>query len=367
MADTRAASGLTPQQWDSDYFDEYITGIQLFSNLMGTGPNSIIQLKEQIGKGTGDTLHFALVNRLTNDAIVDSDILEGNEEDMSSRSFALQVHKYRNAVRVAEMEEIKSAIDLRNAGREVLMSWSQEHTRDRYIRALESINGVAYASASEAQKDAWLVDNTDRVQFGAVRSNSSSLDHSTSLANIDNTADKLTPAAISLMKRLALKRRSDGSPKVRPVRDGGNGKRYYTMLAHPLCFRDLKENATITQAQREVSLEMENSRLFDGGDLYWDGVIIKELDDANTLTGVGNGGIDVGRAQLLGAQALATAFGKRWRTRTKEFDYGDKYGVAVDGIYECGKMQFGKASDSDTGDLVDHGIVTGYFAAVADA
>ena len=74
-----------------------------------------------------------------------------------------------------------------------------------------------------------------------------------------------------------------------------------------------------------------------------------------------------GMDPMLGAQALATAFGKRWRTRTKEFDYGDKYGVAVDGIYECGKMQFGKSTGSDTGDLVDHGIVTGYFAAVADA
>lgn len=367
MADTRAASGLTPQVWDDEYFEEYISGIQLFSTLMGTSENSIIQVKEKIGKGTGDILHFALVNRLTNDAVVDSDILEGFEEDMSSRSYALQVHKYRNAVRVSEMEEIKSAIDLRNAGRATLMTWSQEHTRDRYIRALESINGVAYASASEAQKDAWLVDNTDRVQVGALRSNTSSLDHSTSLANIDNTADKLTTAAVSLMKRLALTRRSDNAPKIRPVRDPGNGKRYYTMLAHPLCFRDLKESTAMQQAQREVVLETENSRLFEGGDLLWDGVIIKELDDANTLTGVGAGAIDVGRAQLLGAQALATAYGKRWRSRTKEFDYGDKYGVAIDGIYECGKMQFGKSTGSDTGDLVDHGIVTGYFAAVGDA
>lgn len=366
MADTRAASGLTPEVWDDQYFSEYITGIQLFSSLMGTGPNSIIQVKEKIGKGTGDVLNFALVNKLTNDATVDSDILEGNEEDMSSRSYSLQVHKYRNAVRVAEMEEIKSAIDLRNAGREVLMDWSKEHTRDRYIRALESINGVAYASASEAQKDAWLLDNLDRVQFGKLRSNTDltgGADHSASLANIDNTDDKCTAAAISLMKRLALKKRTDGAPKVRPVRDGGNGKRYYTVLAHPLCFRDLKNDATITQAQREVGLEMENSRLFDGGDLYWDGCIIKELDDANTITS----SIDVGRVQLLGAQALATAYGKRWRSRTKEFDYGDKYGVAVDAIYDCGKMQFGKSSGSDTGDLVDHGIVTGYFAAVADA
>jgi N4-gp56 family major capsid protein len=366
MADTRAASGLTPEVWDDEFFVEYISGIQLFSSLMGTGPNSIIQVKEKIGKGTGDSVNFALVNRLTNDATVDSEILEGNEEDMASRSFNVQIHKYRNAVRIPEMEEIKSAIDLRQAGREVLMAWAQEHTRDRYIRALESINGTAYASASESTKDAWLVDNADRVLFGAATSNNSSNDHSASLANIDSTNDKLTPDALSLMKRLALKKRTDGAPKVRPVRDPGNGRRYFTALAHPLCFRDLKLNSTITAAQREVSLEMENSRLFEGGDILWDGIIVKELDDASTLEDVGNGSIDVGRVHLLGAQALATAYGKRWRSRTKEFDYGDKYGIAVDGIYDCAKMQFGKSTSSDTGDLVDHGVVTGYFSAVAD-
>lgn len=363
MADTRAASGLTPEVWDTEYFEEYITGIDLFSNLMGTGPTSIIQVKEKIGKGTGDSINFALVNKLTNDATVDSDILEGNEEDMSSRSYNLLVHKYRNAVRVPEMEEIRSAIDLREAGRDVLMMWSKEHTRNRVIRAIESINGTTYADAAEATKDAWLTDNRDRALFGALHANSVSLDHSTALATIDNTDDKLTPGALSLMKRMALRARSDGAPKVRPVRDPGNGRRYYTALAHPLCFRDLKNNATITAAQREVSLQMENSRLFEGGDILWDGIIVKELDDASTVS---NGTIDTGRCVLLGAQALGVAYGKRWRTRTKEFDYGDKYGVAVDGIYDVGKMQFGKSTSSDTGDLVDHGMVTGWFAAVAD-
>jgi N4-gp56 family major capsid protein len=366
MPDTRAATGLTPQVWDDNFFTEYISDNR-FTDLMGTGANSVIQVKEQIGKKTGDSLTFALVNRLTNDPVTGTDMLEGNEEDMSSRSFRLYVNKRRNAVRIAEMEEIRSAIGLREAARDVLMEWAKEDLRDQIITAIESINGVAYATATEAQKDAWLGDNRDRVLFGALHSNSSSLDHSTSLGNVDSTNDKLTPAALSLMKRKALGARSDGAPKIRPMRDGGNGKRYYVAYAHPYCFRDLKENSTMTQAQREVSLQMENSRLFDGGDLYWDGIIVKELDDAGTLSGVGNGGIDVGRCSLLGAQAIAVGYGSRWRTRTKEFDYGDKYGVAVDGIMGVGKMSFGKSAASDTGDLVDHGIVTGYFSAVADA
>lgn len=365
MADTRAASGLTPQQWDDKFFVEYFQENR-FADLMGTDENSVIQVKEQINKGSGDSLTFALVNRLTNAAVEGSAVLEGNEEDISSRSFRLYVEKYRNAVRIPEMEEIKSAIDLREAGRSILMNWAKEHTRDLIIKAVESINGTAYASASESDKDAWLVDNADRVLFGAAVANNAANDHSAALAQIDSTNDTLTPAALSLMKRLALKKRSDNAPKIRPVTDKGNGRRYFVAFAHPLCFRDLKNNTTITQAQREVSLQMENSRLFEGGDILWDGIIVKELDDANTITGVGGSSIDVGRCSLLGAQAIGVAYGKRWRTRTKEFDYGDKFGVAVDGIYGVGKMRFGKNAATDTSDSVDHGIVTGYFAAVAD-
>lgn len=363
MADTRAATGLTPQQWDDKFFTEYFQDNR-FSDLMGTDENSVIQVKENLSKGTGDSLTFALVNKLTNQATTGSNILEGNEEDISSRSFRVYVEKYRNAVRIPEMEEIKSAIDLREAGRAILMDWAKEHTRDLVIEALESINGTKFADADETARDAWLADNADRVLFGAAISNNASNDHSAALAQIDNTSDKLTPGALSLMKRMALKKRTDGAPKIRPVTDKGNGKRFYLAFAHPLLMRDLRSNTTMTQAQREVSLQMENSRLFEGGDLLWDGIIVKEVDDFNTIS---NGTIDCGRCCLMGAQAVAVAYGKRWRTRTKEFDYGDKFGVAVDGVYGVKKMIFGKSASSDTGDTVDHGIVTGYFAAVADS
>lgn len=361
MADTRAASGLTVQQWDDKFFTEYFQDNR-FSDEMGTNENAVIQVKEDLSKKPGDSVTFALINKLQNDATTGSDVLEGNEEDMASRSFRLYVTKRRHAVRVSEMEEQKSAISLREAGRAVLMDWAQEDTKRLIIDAIESINGTKFADADETARDAWLVDNADRVLFGAARSNNAANDHSAALAQIDNTADKFSPATISIMKRMALANRTDGSPKIRPVRDEGNGRRYFIIYAHPLCFRDLRDNTAIQTAQREVALTMENSRLFKGGDILWDNCIVKEIDDFNTIS---NGTINCGRAVLCGAQALAVAYCKRWRTRTKEFDYGDKYGIAVDGIYGVKKMIFGKGV-TDTADTIDHGMVVGYFAAVAD-
>jgi N4-gp56 family major capsid protein len=361
MTDTRVASGLTVEQWDSNFFVEYLTENR-FASDMGVGENKIIQVKENLMKKPGDRVNFALVNRLTNDATTGRDVLEGNEEDMASRSFAVSVTKRRNAVRVAEIDEQFSAISLRTAAKETLKDWSMKDTENLIIRALPSINGVRYASASEAQKDAWLVDNADRTLFGANRSNNSSNDHSASLLNVDTTNDKLTSAAVSKMKSIA---ETIANPLIRPIRSTANkGRRYYVLYAHPFSFNDLKTDATIIQAQREVNLQMENERLFEGGDLFWDGVIIKQIEQATTewaLGTVGGSSANVYMSFLCGAQALGAAYAKRWTSKQEQFDYGDKNGVAIEAIYGIEKMKFGSGSD-DTDDLKDHGVVTGYFA-----
>ena len=112
MADTRVASGLTVEQWDDKYFTEYLTENR-YAGEMGTNENSIIQVKENLTKKPGDRINFALVNKLTQNAITGRDVLEGNEEDMATRSFEVAVTKRRNAVRTAEIDEQFSAISLR--------------------------------------------------------------------------------------------------------------------------------------------------------------------------------------------------------------------------------------------------------------
>ena len=361
MAKTSAATGLTVQQWDDQYFTEYLRN-NPFAAYMGTSENSIIQVKENLTKKKGDSITFALINKLTGAANDGTSSLGGNEEAMGSRSHKLAVGLRRHAVTVTEFEEQISAIGLRNAAKPVLMDWSMEQDVDRVIAELGSINGVAYASATETQKDAWTVDNADRVLFGAAKANNAANDHSANLATIDNTADKLTPEALSLMKRIAL----SANPKIKPIRIEGKNKRFFVVFAHQLAFRDLKNNATIQQAQRDVSVTMQNNKLFQGGDIEWDGMIIHEVDEMETISGVGSGGIDVGRAVLCGAQALGLGIANRWNTRDKkEDDYGNEKGCAVVAIDGLDKMTFGSGS-GDTDDLKDHGCVTGYFAAVAD-
>lgn len=363
MADTSAATGLIVQQWDAKYYKETLNA-NIFKPFMRPSTNSIIQVKEDLSKKKGDSVTFALRNKLGNSAVTGSSVLEGNEEDMDTRSFRVIVDQYRNAVRVADLEEQFSAIPLREAAKDALMDWNMELMRDKIITALGSINGVAYASASEAQKDAWLVDNADRVLFGAAVSNNSANDHSASLANIDNTNDQLTASAISLMKRRA----KTCSPRIRPMspREGGSKSDSFVMFVPSLLLRDLTQDATFMQANREARNRGKLNPIFTGADYIFDNVAIIEVEDIGVISGVGAGGIDVAPCYMCGAQAIAMAWAKRPETVEKTFDYEDKKGVAVRQIFEIEKMVFGSGT-GDTDDLKDHGVFTGFFAAVADS
>jgi N4-gp56 family major capsid protein len=324
----------------------------------------VIQVKEDLSKKPGDSITIALVNRLTNAAVTGISTLEGAEEDMTSRSMRIYVDKRRNAVRVPEMAEQRSAISLRDAAKPVLLDWSIEDTRELIIDALGSINGVHFTDSTEAQRDAWLVDNKDRTVFGAYAAGGSAggSDMSADLAQLDASADLFTTARLDDMIMAA----KTCNPKIRPMKDPGNGRRYYVAFAHPGAFRDVR-NSMDTEVLAVTAVQMEASKLFEGGDLFWNGVIIKEIDAVPVYTNLGNGAtVEVTPVYLCGAQALAMAYAKRWKTVTEIFDYGDKHGVAVEAILGIRKTLFGTGA-GDTDDLKDHGVVTGFFATTAAA
>lgn len=346
------------KRWERKFFDEYIRDGR-FKPYMGTSPFSMIQLKD--ATAVGDKLSITLINRLRGAGVTGRNVLEGNEEVMDQRTFEFEVAKLRHAVQHDTFDEDISAIDLAEAEESVLKNWAMERMRDDIIAELFSINGVAYASADEAGKDAWLADNADRVQFGAAVANNSANDHSASLANIDNTADKFGYSALKMMKRRA----KNADPKIRPIKVEGD-EEWYVVFAGSRNFRDFSDDPVVQQQNREAWQRGQDNPLFTGGDLIVDGCIVREVPDIGVLAGVGAGGIDVGPVALCGAQAVGIC----WKQRTKMIqnvrDYGDKKGIGVKEIRDVAKLLFGKGT-GDRDDLVDHGVYTGYFAAVEDA
>ena len=367
MTDTTVPSALRVKQWDSNFFSEWIRDNQ-FAKYMGTGSSSLIQLREDLIKKPGDTITLQLINRLTGAAITDSGVLNGYEEDLTQRSFPITVHQYRNAVVVPDYEQQASVLDLLAVAKDSLQDWAMSLLRSKIIAALASKNGIAYANAgngttgtTEAQKDAWLVDNHDRALFGALTANSVSDDHSTAAALVDASADKLTYTVVSLAKRMA----KAADPHIRPIRSTSDGQEWYVMFCNSKAFRDLKTSlATINQ---NAEVRGSSNPLFTDGDLTYDGVICREIPEIGTIGAIGDSSSVLAENYLCGAQALGLVFARRWQSVTKkEDDYGDKPGVGIRGTWGVEKLRFGKGS-TDTDDYVDQGVVTVVTTAVADA
>jgi hypothetical protein len=366
MTDTTVPTALRVKQWDSNYFSEWVRGNQ-FAKYMGTGSSSLIQLREDLIKKKGDTIVFQLINRLGAAGIVDNAVLNGFDEDLTQRSFPVVVHQYRNAVVVPDYEQQASILDLLSVAKEPLMDWSMSLLRSKIIAALASKNGVPYGNSgngttgtTEAQKNAWLVDNTDRVLFGALVANHVSGVHATAAGLVDASADKLTYTIVSLAKRIA----KTADPHIRPIRTTSDGQEWYVLFCNSRCFRDLKTSLATIHQNAEV--RGSNNPLFTDGDLVYDGVICREIPEMGTMGAIGDSSGVVAENYLCGAQALGLAFARRWQTITKkEDDYGDKPGVGVRGTWGVEKLRFGKGT-TDTDDYVDQGVVTLMMSAAAD-
>lgn len=360
MALTNAAPGLTPEQWDDQYFAEYVRDSRFFP-YEGTDENSIIQVKENLTKARGDTVYFALANRLSGAGVTGNSLLEGNEEALKSREFGLTIQTYRNAVAITGHDEQLSAIDLRNAGKTMLKLWGMELKRDQIIAALASINGVAFGSATAGQRNAWTADNSDRVLF--AKTSNYSATHKTGIDAIV-AADTFSAAKVSLMKRIAQR----ATPKIKPIRIDGD-REYFVNFAGTLAFRDLNNDPVMLSANRDARARgVSDHPIFQGGSLIYDGVVTVEVPEMDSLNFTNANGVptSVGPVFLCGAQALGVAMAKRPKTTTDVRDYGFVQGVGIQMMHKIGKIEFDASTANDGSEKCDHGVVTGWFSAVAD-
>lgn len=379
MAETTTPSRLTVQQWDSDFFMEYIRANR-FMRYMGTDENSVIQIREDLTKKKGDRITLPFVGRAdASSAKTGNDVLEGAEQVLDQDGFAVPVDVQRTAFATTEWEEQKNAIDMRDAFRTALKGWVMERMRggtgasskfgiiDNMYAIFDGYNNTStynlYADATETQKDAWLVNNADRALFGATIVNGVSNDHSTALATVDNTTDKLTAAGVSLAKRIA--RRADHH--IKPIRTAED-EEWFVLFAGSYPFRDLKADSTITAANREGWVRTGGTArtggdgtnpLFRDSDLVYDGVIIREVPEIQVIS---NGTINCSANFLCGAQALGNVWARRTQTRElnggQGTDYGHRQGVSVSEIRGCRALySFNQM----------HGMVRYYTAAVADS
>ena len=379
MATTTTPSDLQEVKYRRQYWQEYVRESG-FAPYMGNNPMVPIHTCYEMTSG-GKSLTIPLVGRLGSQGVEGNTRLSGSEESLGKHTHSVTVQFTRHAVELSKQDEHYDASNAREAVRPLLKEWSTSMLRDRIIDGLCSVtfSGAANSvftgmtplvsgrnsAAAAAASNTWVAANSDRVLFGKLASNYNAT-FATALGNIDNTDDKLTASAVSTMKRIA----KTADPHIRPIRTSSeDGREYYMMFAGSLPFRDLKNDSTIIANLRDARARegngMERNPLFQDGDLIHDGVIIREIPEIPVLSAVGASSINVGPVLLCGAQSVAVAWGQEPRfTAKKEDDYEFFSGIGIEELIGVNKIM---RKHGVAGTFKDHGICSGFFAAVADA
>ena len=399
MAEVVLATESEKQIWDASFLKETVRASR-FLPYMGKGVTNIIMMKHELETEAGKTINIPLVTRLTNKGVGGSTALRGRETQIGNYNCPITIDWDRNAIVVPKSESYKTEIDFLNAGKPLLKQWAAEALRTDIIYALMSVipsgnttvpyaeitddttnggykiaagyvpetvfdryEGVSWTSASEAQKDAWLALNSDRVLFGALRSNISANDHSAALTTLDTTADKASTSIGSLGKRMA----GQANPHITPFMTE-DGREYFVAFHGSRTFRDLKADSTITQANREARpRDIENNPLFQDGDLIYDGIMHREVPEIDTiaaagtynLDGKGNSNCDVRPVFLCGQGAVGIAWGQEPTPQTDmDKDYKFRPGVAIEELLGVKKLVY---------NAKQYGMVSCFFAAAADS
>jgi len=384
MAGSQVSANNKTTRFQTDVRKEYVREGR-FGPYIGADENSIIQTNKNLKK-----VSIPLVGKLKGAGVNGSSTLTGNEEALSNYAATGQPTYWRNGVLIDNEERELSEFDLFTEARPSLMNWTMEKKRDQIIQAMGAIEAGgtyynyggsegAYGStaASAANMDTWNTNNQDRILYGSAKSNNTSGNHTTSLAAIDTTNDKLDADIVSLLKRMA----KNAAPLIRPIMIR-NDEPMFVFFVGSYAFRDLRADLDARQ-QNALPRNKDQNPIWTGGDLYYDGVVIKEVPEidsvfidgdgtgspfdgvwganatGDSLATAGDSSSRVGVGFFCGAQAVGMHIGRMATfKRRSEDDYDHLSGVGVTMKHDIKKIFYNNKQ---------HGMITSFHSAAADS
>lgn len=375
MAYTEAQTALELTKWRKEYWQEYVRESG-FGRYMSESPTAMFVTFRDLIDG-GKDLIIPLIGSLRGSG-TGAGLLTGSEERLENYSFRVRPVWRRNAVVTKKSMIQLSVIDLLKANKGALKLWSSDDFRERMIDAFSVVaeddarynddlglgKQVPYAEANATQRNNWLTDNYNRALFGVTQANTVAGNMASSLANVDTTNDNWSAAVIDAAKDLAETRdRINGVRQVRPYKAGQDGDGGYVLWVPTRAFNKLRADTDIKEFNKHSIERSQNTNpYFIGGDLMWNGVVIKKVPEMPVLSGAGASSANVAPGYLCGAQALAVSWGQDpTSTKRMDDDYQFIKGVGTEELRGVDKTFF--KSTTDVGPGQQHGIVS-VFAAV---
>jgi N4-gp56 family major capsid protein len=321
--------------------------------LIGTSTNSIIQLKDETQKAAGDKVTFGLRTQLIGDGVSESQILEGNEEALTTYSDAIFINELAHAVRVKNDQTIDAQrvpFSLRDEANSGLTDWYADRLSMMFFMQVGGFtaNQMAFEGRTINVSGVHYGFNAPTAPTRVVRAAAAASDQALTSADVFNL--QLIDKAVEAAKV--------ANPKIRPV--NVNGERVYVMYLHPYQVTDLRTSTSTGQwldIQKAAYMgSRANNPIFDGSLGMYNGVVLREAE--HVVPGVnGSTGAQittVRRAVLLGAQAAVAAFGmktapEKYKRVEELFDYQRELGVSVQTVLGMKKAVF---NSNDFGAIV---------------
>lgn len=382
MADTVFAAGdaLAVQVWAKKLFVESLKATQL-DKFIGTGSDSVIQVRDELNKGPGDKLFYGLRMQLDGAGIAGDSTLEGQEEALVTHRDEIGINQLRHAVKVVgNMSQQRVTFDIRAEAQAGLVDWWAQRLDTSLINQLagndnpvntnliySGLNAILPPSVTRATGNknfdsgsyAILPEDLDST-FGADTVNSAEAILS---SDADDGATEAAKFAFNLrmLDKAVIKARTLPTP-IRPIKL--NGMECYVAFLHPYQVYDLRRNTQTGQWMdiQKAALsggQITKNPIFTGAVGMYSGVIIHEdarvpygtSTDINGShhTHLGSGAVGVARGIFCGAQAGAIAFGRAYGYSGSNIkfkwtevldDYENQLGVSSALVYGMKKTRF---------------------------
>lgn len=354
----QSSSNLAIKVWSRKAFTDAVKATT-YGKLVGTSDRSIVQVKSELKKDKGDKITFGLRSLPTGVGVQEDETLEGNEEGLDFKDFAIFLGEKRHAIKVdLNLSAQRSMFDVRQEAKDALQEWLEDYLDTTFFEYLSGIgtgaNGVSrYHPKGALGGNALQAPSADRIIYGGTGI--------TAPAQLTAT-DTMTFAVLDKVAE-RLKR---ASPTMRKA--SFDGKNVWVVLMSPEQVNDLRSNAGAGQWQDIAKSMLQGGKLsmFEGEALgvYRDMLLMESTRTptfygslvngvAGALpTGYGAGGnVKAARALVLGAQAAVVAHGNdtdgwgKMKLAERTFDYGKRYGVGVTMIWGLAKARFSGQSD----------------------
>lgn len=367
---------------------EFVRG-DMFRKYKSEDANALIRVMMLKGKFGGDQVNVPIIGTLTGRG-VGSGPLRGNEEKIDNYGYRAYIDWWRDAIVATKAEIKRGSFDLFAQAAPLLAERAKTIQRDETVLAAlaipseqaptglgseigQRVNGILWSESTAAQRNAWLLQNADRVLFGQLRSNTVSGNVASSMANITAANGKMSAKTVRVIKGMAKKT----SPRVSPVTTDDGYERYVLFVgsnAYRDAFADPEIYAANKDARPREGGTYKNNPIFNDGDLLYGGVVIREvpeIDVLHTQLGAGNGGTpgvsgaaNIAPIFLFGQNAITWLVAEEMEpTRLADDDYQFLKGAGIEMAYGCGKT----ARKTLDGRLVDVGMVTGFVNSADDA